>query len=105
MISGDGGGWDKLNLDADLGSRIRNGGMDDIAEAARGALCNPAGEKLLQYLIDEIFLTATWPGDHMGADRLVTYGAWREGQNSVVLLLHALIARGETLDDEEHANG
>jgi hypothetical protein len=102
QLLGGGGGWDaQQNYAGQLARRIDSGDHDDIAECARAALCTPAGEKLLAWMIREFLLSATWPGDLMGRDQIATYGPFREGQNSMVVLLHRLVTRADEINLED----
>ncbi|MEP3072825.1 hypothetical protein [Maricaulis sp.] len=101
LIDG-GGGWDKIfDIKDKLGARIDRGDYDRVAECAREVFASPAGEKLLHWLIQEFLLSATWPGDVFGRDQMLTYGPFREGQNSMVVLLHKMLSRAHEIDLEE----
>tara|TARA_R110002073_G_scaffold76548_6_gene185847 strand:- start:1116 stop:1487 length:372 start_codon:yes stop_codon:yes gene_type:complete len=97
------GGWDSQELgNAGLPvNSVMKGDLDEIAALAEAVFSGPAGEKLLDYLMSQTVRMATWPGDlMMPRDALVNYGCYREGQNSIVVLLCALAGRGRQLLEE-----
>lgn len=101
LLGGDAGGWSAImDAQGDHSGRVESGEYDRAAELAASLFASGPGEELMQFLINETLLKATWPGDLMGRDQLTTYGPWREGQNSIVVLLHALAARGRRLAEE-----
>ncbi|MBG6143605.1 hypothetical protein IWQ51_001728 [Labrenzia sp. EL_142] len=106
VSSASAGGWDwfggvdeKVQEALNLDQKKSNEDQAAIATAWADFAATPGGQKALQQLFDNTLLrTVFFVSLGLDPQSMATYGAFREGQNSVAHLIARLIAegRGET---------
>jgi hypothetical protein len=101
-------GWSNLNRRDPMlpVNSVVKGDYDRMAEIAEAVFSGDRAQELLDFLMDQTVRCATWPGDLGASDSdILKYGCYREGQNSMTVLLCALIGRGRQLleqGDHDH---
>lgn len=101
MIGQKTGGWDELN-NSPAGQALKKEGSnpaDDLAECFAKVYATPAGERMIDAILDQTLRRSPYLHSDKGAtlEQQTAYGLERKGQNGIAIWILSEILKGQSV--------